>query len=130
MKKEWKDATKRGDLEQVRLLLESGADLNSKDEHGQTALMNAAHAGQVELVRLLIEKGAELDITAKYNLSALMLSLVAHHTEVAQLLIEAGADLNIQSSRNFYGRKTALFLAEHSGHSEIVALLKQKGAIS
>jgi uncharacterized protein len=130
MKKEWKDATKRGDLEQVSLLLENGADINSRDGHGQTALMNAAHAGQIELVRLLIEKGSELDITAKYNLSALMLSLIAHQTEIAQILIEAGADLNIQSSKNFYGGKTALFMAEHGGHSEIVALLKQKGVIS
>jgi ankyrin repeat protein len=130
MKKEWKDATKRGDLEQVRLLLENGADINSKDGHSQTALMNAAHAGQVELVRLLIEKGAELDITAKYNLSALMLSLIAHHIEVTQLLIEAGANLNIQSSKNFYGGTTAFFLAEHGGHSEIVALLKRRGATS
>ena len=127
MNKDWKDATKQVDLERVRLLLGNGADINSKDQHGQTALMNAAHAGQVELVRLLIEKGADLNTTAKYNLFALMLSLIARHTEVAQLLIEAGADINIRSSRNFYG-KTTLFLAENGGHREIVALLKQKGA--
>ena len=129
MNKEWQDATKQGDLEKVRLLLEQEVDINAKDRYGQTALMNAAHAGQNELVRLLIEKGANLNITAKYNLSALMLSLIAHHTEVAQLLIEAGADINIRSNRNFYG-KTALFLAEDGGHSEITTLLKQKGATS
>lgn len=125
----WKEATRRGDLEKVRLLLENGADINSKDGHGQTALMNAAHTGQVELVRLLIENGADLDVTAKYNLSALMLSLIAHHTEAAGLLIEAGADVNIRSSRNFSG-KTALSLAESGGHSELAALLREKGAAS
>jgi uncharacterized protein len=129
MNKEWKEATKRGDLERVRSLLENGADINSKDEHGQTALMNAAHAGHVQLVRLLIEKGTDLNVTAKYNLSALMLSLIAHQTEIAQLLIEAGADVNMHSTRDFYG-KTALFLAEYGGHHEIAALLKQKGATS
>jgi ankyrin repeat protein len=56
-----------------------------------------------------------------------MLALVTHQTEVARLLIEAGADVNIRSSRNFHG-KTALVLAEQGVHSEIVALLKQKGA--
>ena len=127
MNKEWKDATNQNDFEKARLLLENGADVNSKDEHGQTALMNAAHAGQVELVRLLIEMGADLNVTAKYNLSALMLSLIAHHTEVAQLLIDAGADVNIRSSTDFHG-KTALFLAENGGHSEIASLLKQKRA--
>ena len=129
MKKEWQEATKQGDLEIVRLLLEAGADINSKDGHGQTALMNAAHAGQVELVRLLIEKGADLDVTAKYNLSALMLALIARHADTARLLIEAGADVNIRSSRDFHG-KTALHLAESGGHSELAALLRQRGAIS
>lgn len=129
MDKKWKQATGHADLEIVRLLLENGADINSKDGHGQTALMNAAHAGQVALVRLLIEKGADLDTTAKYNLSALMLALIMHHAEAAQLLIEAGADVNLRSSRNFQGR-TALSLAESGGHSELAALLREKGAAS
>jgi uncharacterized protein len=127
MKKEWKDATKQNNLEKVRTLLGKGADINSKDQYGQTALMNAAQTGQAELVRLLIEKGADLNIRAKYNLSALMLSLIAGHPEVARLLIEAGADVNLRSHRNFY---SALHLAENAGYREIVLLLKQKGAIS
>jgi ankyrin repeat protein len=127
MKKEWKDATRQNNLEKVRLLLEHGADINSKDEYGQTALMNAAHGGQLELVRLLIEKGADLNTRAKYNLTALMLSLIARHPDVARVLIEAGADVNLRSNRNFY---SALHLAENAGYHEIIVLLKQKGAAS
>src|SRR6185503_20457349 len=127
MKKEWNDATRQNNLEKVLLLLANGTDINAKDQYGQTALMNAAHRGQVELVRLLLEKGADLNTTAKYNLSALMLSLIAGHPDVARLLIEAGADVNLRSNMNFYG---ALHLAENAGYSEIVALLKHKGASS
>src|SRR6185503_5467228 len=127
MNKEWKAATKHADLEKVRRLVENGADINSKDEYGQTALMNAAHRGQFDLVRLLLEKGADLNTTAKYNLSALLLALIAGHPDVARLLIEAGADVNLRSNMNFYG---ALHLAENAGYSEIVALLKHKGASS
>lgn len=126
MNKEWKDATRQGDLEKVRSLLAKGADINARDRYGQTALMNAAHAGHVELVRLLIEQGADLNTTAKYRLSALMLALIAHHAEVARLLIEAGADVNLRSNRSFY---SALHLAENAGFAEIVALLRQKGAV-
>ena len=53
MNKAWQDATKRGDLEKVRLLLEQGVDINAKDQHGQTALMTAGHAahiGHVDIV--------------------------------------------------------------------------------
>lgn len=129
MRKEWQQATRQGHLANVRRLIGEGADIDARDQHGQTALMNTAHAGQLELVRLLVEAGADLDVTAKYNLSALMLSLIAHHTEVARLLIEAGADVNIRSTEAFQ-RKTALSLAEDAGYAEIAALLKQRGAIS
>lgn len=117
----------QGDLERVRSLLNQGADINAKDEHGQTALMNAAHAGQLELVRLLIERGANLNVTAKYNLSALMLALIAGHTEVCWLLIVAGADVSLRSTYGS-GEQTALSLAEAGGHYELAALLRQKGA--
>ncbi len=127
MNKAWKDATRRGDLEKVRSLLENGADINAKDEQGQTALMNASHAGQLELVRLLVEHGADLNTTAKFNLSALMLALIAHHTEVARILIEAAADVNMQSGGDFYG-KSASSLAEAGGHAELAALLRRRGA--
>ena len=127
MNKEWKDATRQADLERVRTLLSQGGDINAKDEHGQTALMNAAHAGQLELVRLLIEHDANLNVTAKYNLSALMLALIARHTEISWLLIEAGADLTMRSSWGS-GEQTALTLAEAGGHHELAALLRHKGA--
>ncbi len=127
MNKEWKAATMQGDLEKVRSLLNDGVDINAKDEHGQTALMNAAHAGQLELLRLLIERGANLNVTAKYNLSALMLALIAGHTEVCWLLIEAGADLSLRSTYGS-GEQTALSLAEAGGHHELATLIRRKGA--
>lgn len=127
MNKEWKEATEQGDLERVRSLLASGMDIDARDEHGQTALMNAAHAGQLDLVRLLVEQGADLNVTAKYNLSALMLALVARQAATARLLIEAGADVDIRSTEKFLGR-TALTLAEQDEMSEISLLLREKGA--
>lgn len=128
MDQEWKAATRQGDVIKVRLLLDQGVDIDARDEHGQTALMNAAHAGQEELARLLIEKGADLNVTAKYHLSALMLALIAHHPDVARLLIEAGADIHIRGSGGFAGAM-ALDLAERGGYTEIVALLKLNGAM-
>lgn len=127
MNKKWQEATRRGDVEQVRLLLAHRENIDAKDKYGQTALMIATHAGHVELVRLLLERGADLDITAKYNLSALMLALIGRHFEAARLLIEAGADVNIRSTSGF-GGKTARSLAESVDGGEVVELLKKRGA--
>ena len=38
------DAAENGDLETVKKLLESGVDVNSKDEHDRTALLKASNA--------------------------------------------------------------------------------------
>jgi hypothetical protein len=46
----------------VRLLLEKGAELESKDSEGQTPLSWAAAKGHEAVVQLLLEKGAEPSI--------------------------------------------------------------------
>ena len=98
MEKTWEGAVIRGDVEMVRQLLRTGADVNARDRHGQTALMLAAHRGYREMVETLVEGGADLNRTAKYNLSALMLAVTAGHAGVARLLVRAGADLRVRGS--------------------------------
>lgn len=129
MNKAWQEATRQGDIQQVGELLDAGANINARDQYGQTALMTAAHDGHVELVRLLVERGAELNAAAKYNLTALMLAIIAHHIEIALILINADADWSIRGkgAPGFYNQ-TALRLAEARGQREVVQRLKAAGA--
>ena len=48
-------------LEAVRLVLESGVDVNEADEAGNTALHGAANRGANSVVELLLARGARLD---------------------------------------------------------------------
>ena len=50
---DWRLAVEAADLAAIDALLAAGADINARDQHGQTALMNAASDGQVEVVRVL-----------------------------------------------------------------------------
>ena len=93
MNSDWEDAISKGDIAIVGLLLDQGADINSGDAHGKTAIMRASAVAQTQLVRLLADYGAELDATAKFHLSAFMLAVVNGHTDIVQTLVEAGADL-------------------------------------
>jgi uncharacterized protein len=123
MNKDWREATNAGDLNRVCALLDAGADVNALDEHGQTALMNAAYRGDAELAQLLIGRGANLNLTAKYRLTALMLAVINNHAEVVRVLVTAGADREIRGSKGHFER-TPLQYAEENGKSDIAAIFR------
>ena len=125
MTKEWKVATNTGDAELTRRLLDAGADINALDDHGQTALMNAAHNGHLEVVELLVKRGANLNHTAKYHLTALMLSVIARHAEVVRVLVQAGADTQRRGCEPF--ANTPLEYSQQKGYAEIVKILRSAG---
>lgn len=54
-------ATRNGDLEIVKQLVSSGADVNAIADQGHFALYCAAGHGHVETTRYLVEKGADLE---------------------------------------------------------------------
>ncbi|HEY3068283.1 MAG TPA: ankyrin repeat domain-containing protein [Methylomirabilota bacterium] len=118
----WEQAVTAGDVEAVRRLIRSGANVNARNRHGQTALMVAAHRGDRGMVEELVASGADLDVTAKYKLSALMLAIVAGHTAVARVLARAGANLRIRGTGapGFTG-KTAYDLAVARSMEEVYA---------
>jgi ankyrin repeat protein len=127
MTADWKAAIKAGDVVRLQEMFAAGADINARDEHGQTGLMNAARDGATTAVRWLVEHGAELNHTAKYNLSALMLAVINGRDAIVAILVEAGADRSIQGSGapGFAG-KTALDIARGAGREIMIALLEEE----
>jgi hypothetical protein len=121
----WERVVTGGDIDGVRQQLRTGANVNARDQHGQTALMLAAHRGHREMVETLVGAGADLNATAKYNLTALMLAIVAGHATIARFLARAGADLSIRGSGapGFMG-KTAYDLAVAREMHELYAELE------
>ncbi|MBP0013395.1 MAG: ankyrin repeat domain-containing protein [Roseofilum sp. SBFL] len=57
------EAITQGNRPRATELLSEGADVNTKDNNGQTALMIATYKGEIGLVHLLLEKGADTKIT-------------------------------------------------------------------
>jgi ankyrin repeat protein len=72
--------------EVVKVLLEKGADIEAKDEDGQTSLMWASYRGYSEVVELLLENGANIE--AKDNRGKTALDLV-ENDKVKKMLEDA-----------------------------------------
>jgi len=138
----------RYNIQTVRLLIAAGADVNAKDEDGNTALMIATSRGHVRTVELLIEAGADVNAKDKNGRTALMIavdmpdySTDEKHTEqtvyrgsswwiyryrkkIVRILVEAGANVNARDNDGW----TALRIAANRGRTDLAQLLKAAGA--
>jgi ankyrin repeat protein len=110
----------------VKLLLEKGAELETKDkEYGRTPLSWAAINRHEAVVKLLLEKGAELETKdTKYGRTLLSWAAEIGHEAVVKLLLEKGAELETKSDNG----RTPLSWAAINGHEAVVKLLLEKGA--
>jgi ankyrin repeat protein len=113
-----------GQLECVRVLLESGADVDARDDYGDAALHIASERGQVEVVGLLLQHNANINAKNQRDFTPLMVTSTDELVRVAQLLVEHGADLNAVDEDG----DTALGWASHYGHLDFVRLLLGRGA--
>ena len=66
------DAAGRGDINKVKELINSGANINQQDRIGENALIEAAEGGHIEVVKLLIENKVNLNLKSKWGRTALM----------------------------------------------------------
>lgn len=57
----------RGDVEEIRALLDGGADVNAPGDLGHTALHEAICQGHLMAAKVLLEAGARLDIRNEFG---------------------------------------------------------------
>ncbi len=118
-------AAKEGDYIKLVNSISSGADLNSRDEHGLTPLMWAAVQGHSTVAEVLIENGADVNAVNVNGDTALMWAGLVGYEDLVKLLIEGGADVNASDPNSGV---TALMAASSRGNLEIVGMLLEADA--
>jgi uncharacterized protein len=117
---------KDGSPADVNAALIDGADINTKDKDGVTALWIASQQGHADVVKLLLSKGAEVNVRRNEDgITAVYIASLNGHADVVALLLENGADVDMKKTTNGI---TALWAASRNGHADVVKLLLEKGA--
>ena len=117
--------SREGDLEKVSVILDAGADVNTKDGDGWTSLLYAANKGYTEIAAVLLDHGANVNVKCPMGWSPLYETARSGHTEMVALLLDRGAEVNIRD----YANRTPLHAAVARGHEETAALLRQHGGV-
>lgn len=118
-------ASTLGKVKIVDKLIEMGANLNSKDNYGYTALMRAIINDNTDIINTLLNsERIDVDIQDKYGKTALMYAIEKKLRDIVKLLLKKERiDIDIQDK---YGN-TALIYAAEKSTKDIVELLLKKG---
>ena len=119
----------------LEILLEEGADVNSRNDKGETPLLVTAktdcqlhykqeRAEHVKAVITLIEAGADVNAEATDGTTTLIVTAKMGRVKCTETLLEAGADVN--RCRN--DGVTALMMASYRCHYKCMDILLAAGA--
>jgi ankyrin repeat protein len=123
-----------GRTESVKVLLEAGADVNAKNDSGQTALhvpldIRNSNYKKYKLSKdtllLLLNKGADVNLKDNNGRSPLHLAAESADVDIVELLLDKGADINVKDDKSGF---TALHHAARLGKIDIAELLIARGA--
>lgn len=118
------NTVKSRNIEDIKMLIKNGADINSHEKHESSALHWAVLWGMTDVVKLLVENGAKINERNYYDESSILLTaLNGKKTEIVLYLIEKGADLNFADSKSY----KILHKAVEKNYVDIVRSLLKHG---
>ncbi len=106
------ESAEKGNLMEVRTLLDKGAEVNAKNEMKCTGLHFAAERGDTEMAILLIKRGADVNVNDILKHSPLHYAVSGFHLGTADLLMKNGAavDDNVLRTAGEIGKKELIDL--------------------
>jgi len=118
-------------IELCNLLLKYGANINSKDEEGNTPIIKAAEFNNNDMVKFLIKNDADINLKNDEGEIALIQAVENDNVDMVKILLEEdlktgdGSNLNIIYHE---GKYSPLLMAGHNKNKDIIKLLLEFGA--
>ena len=80
-------ASFNGNIKMVQFFVEDcGAQVNTVNDHGESALMVACKRNHKEIVRYLLERGADVNLTSSIDFSTIDYAILPGYYEVALMI--------------------------------------------
>ncbi|KAF5557325.1 CAMK kinase [Fusarium phyllophilum] len=117
-------ATRKKQIEEMKMLIDRGCDVEARNSSGETPLYWAARVGSEAAVRLLIENKASPEVGGSSGATPLIAATRWRHFEVAKLLLEEGADVNASDDASW----TPLMFSVYENSPSLTKLLITHGA--
>lgn len=118
------NAAKKGDIQTVRQLIASGANLEETGKHGATPLIIAAERGRMEVVVELVKAGANIHATGEHDVTVLLAAADSGEKDVVEYLINSGAKIDFKGDRG----ATLLAASAYRDRVGIIKILLAAGA--
>jgi ankyrin repeat protein len=117
------------DLRRVRALIHDGADVNAKDDSGQSAYLIATSEGFLDLLEVTLEHGADVEAKDSFNGTGLIRAADRGHAHVAGRLVRAGIDVDHVNHLGWTALHEAVILGDGSArYVDTVRVLVAAGA--
>jgi ankyrin repeat protein len=127
-------ACKQSTVATLKLLLEKGADINTKDWWEETPLITAILYRLWHAIAILLQNGADVNVTTQYGMTALSMVMWrhtkyrldrSHWQDVFKQLLQNGADVHAVDN---FGRTPLIEAVRDGIDTVLVRLLIEHGA--
>jgi ankyrin repeat protein len=109
-----------GDLNAVKDYVESGGDVNARQDRGMTLLMYASAGGHVHIIEYLMTMGADIRLKDDRGYTALIHGVESNKMNSLESLLSFGASVNDADNS---GRTSLLMAASRNNHAMVSTLL-------
>ena len=108
----------------MNMLLDNGAQIETRDKEGRTSLWSAAANGNTDVVRALVSAGADVNTQTNRVSSALNIASKEGYVDIVNILLDNGTQIETGDKEG----GTPLWFAAANGHTDVVRALVSAGA--
>lgn len=101
-------------LDIIKLLIESGIQINAQDSHGMTSLHLATQDGLLEIASLLINSGADVHQKDNDGWAAIHFAIDSENQQVMEWALKQDVDLTVTTNA---GEDLLTFAKDHGGEA-------------